>query len=198
MAPADEASKKQTANSKNLFLIGYRGTGKTTVARILAERMGWSWIDADGALEERYGRSIRRIFEEEGEAGFREKETAVLDELCRSHNQVIATGGGVILRAANQERLRAAGRVVWLTADAQTLWQRLQADAKTHERRPPLSGGGLVEIEQLLQVRGPLYQGCADFTVDTTNHSPDAVARRIIELLESERVKKWESERVRE
>src|SRR5438309_1175163 len=123
---------------KNLFLIGYRGTGKTTVARILAEKIGWGWIDADAALEERYGRSIRRIFEEDGEAGFREKEMAILEELCRAHNHVIATGGGVVLREANLQRLRTAGRVVWLTADARTLWQRLQADEKTHERRPPL------------------------------------------------------------
>jgi shikimate kinase len=173
------------AGIQNLFLIGYRGTGKTTVARILAERLGWSWIDADAALEERYGRSIRRIFEEEGEAGFREKEMTVLEELCRSGNQVIATGGGVVLREANQQRLRSAGRVVWLTADAQTLWRRLQSDAQTHERRPPLLGGGLPEIAQLLQERVPLYQGCADFTVDTTAASPEAIAERIIKVLES-------------
>jgi shikimate kinase len=178
-----------SAEIKNLFLIGYRGTGKTTVARILAEKIGCIWIDADLILEERYARSIRRIFEEDGEAGFREKETAVLEELCRSREQVIATGGGVVLREANRQFLRTAGRVVWLTADAHTLWQRLQADAKTHERRPPLVGGGLAEIEQLLLVRTPLYQGCADFTVDTTTDSPDAIACRILGLLESESVR---------
>src|SRR5437667_12110745 len=98
MARGDEAIKNQKSKIKNLFLIGYRGTGKTTVARILAEKIGWGWIDADAALEERYGRSIRRIFEEDGEAGFREKEMAILEELCRAHNHVIATGGGVVLR----------------------------------------------------------------------------------------------------
>ena len=108
----------------------------------------------------------------------------MLEELCRSRNQVIATGGGVVLREANQQWLRTAGRVVWLTADAETLWQRLQADAKTHERRPPLVGGGLAEIEQLLRVRTPLYQSCADFTIDTTAASPEAIAGRILELLE--------------
>src|SRR6266851_4297715 len=129
MAQVDEAIKNQQATIDNLFLIGYRGTGKTTVARILAHRIGWTWIDADAALEERFGCSIRIIFEEEGEAGFRQKEAALLEELCCSREQVIATGGGVVLRAANRERLRAAGRVVWLTAAARVLWQRLQADA---------------------------------------------------------------------
>jgi shikimate kinase len=182
----------------NLFLIGLRGTGKTTAACNLAQRIGWSWIDADAALEERYGRSIRVIFEEEGEAGFREKETAVLEELCRSHDQVIATGGGVVLAAANRERLRAAGKVVWLTADAATLWQRLQADTTTRERRPPLVGGGLAEIQHLLEVRRPLYQACADFTVDTTDAAPDAVAGQILEWLRSEGVGECQAEKVRE
>jgi shikimate kinase len=176
MAPANKAIP-------NLFLIGYRCTGKTTVARILAERLGWTWIDADRALEERYGRSIRQIFAEEGEAGFREKESAVLEQLCGSQNQIIATGGGVVLEAANRERLRAAGRVVWLTAEAQTLWQRLQADTTTRERRPPLRGGGLSEIQELLEVRRPLYQACADVSVDTTDVSAEVVAGRILALL---------------
>jgi shikimate kinase len=183
MAPADEAIKNQKSKIKNLFLIGYRGTGKTTVAKILAEKIGWAWIDADTALEDRYGRSIRLIFAEEGEAGFREKEAALLEELCCSPNQIIATGGGVVLSAANRERLHASGRVVWLTADAQTLWQRLQADATTRERRPPLAGGGLAEIQHLLDVRAPLYQACADFAVDTTNISAEVVAGRIVDLL---------------
>jgi shikimate kinase len=177
------AGKQQAANLQNVFLIGYRGSGKTTVAKNLAERLNWSWLDADAVLEERYGRSIRLIFAEEGEAGFREKEAAILDELCRSAHQVIATGGGVVLRAANRERLRASGRVVWLEADAQTLWQRLQADATTRERRPPLKGGGLAEIEHLLEVRTPLYRSCADFSVDTTELAPDRIASQIVEFL---------------
>ncbi len=169
----------------NLFLIGYRGTGKSTVARILAEKLGWSWVDADARLEECWGRSIRQIFEEEGEAGFRQKEAAILEELCRSREHVIATGGGVVLGAANRQRLRTAGRVVWLTADADVLWHRLQADATTRERRPALAGGGLAEIQKLLEVRRPLYQECADLVVDTTNRSTDAVANEILERLRS-------------
>jgi shikimate kinase len=185
-----EAASNQPASSiPNLFLIGSRGTGKTTVAQILARRLGWSWIDADGVLEERHGRSIRLIFEQEGEAGFREKEAAVLEELCRGRQQVIATGGGVVLRAANRERLRASGRVVWLTANARILWERLQTDATTRERRPPLAGGGLTEIEHLLEVRTPLYQACADFSVDTTGQTPETVAQQVLQLLMPSKVR---------
>lgn len=189
MAAADEACNHHQSQFNNILLIGYRGTGKTTVARLLAERMSWSWVDADATLEERCGRSIRIIFEEEGEVGFRQKEAALLEELCRLREHVIATGGGVVFRAANRECLRTAGRVVWLTADARDLWQRLQADATTRDRRPPLAGGGLAEIQELLEVRKPLYQECADITVDTTRCSPESVADQILELLSRTQVR---------
>jgi len=172
-----------TGTVANIFLIGYRGTGKTTIAPLLAEKLGWSWVDADRALEERYGRSIRTIFAEEGEAGFRDREAALLDELCANGCQVIATGGGVILRGPNRERLRAAGRVVWLMADAPTIWQRLQSDPATAAQRPNLSVGGLAEIEEMLRLRGPLYSSLAHWTIDTMGRSPLAIATAIFEQL---------------
>src|SRR5262245_46431895 len=138
-----------------VFLVGYRGSGKTTVAGLLAERLGWQWLDADALLEVRAGRSIRRIFEEEGEAAFRRMESELLQELCNCQRHVIATGGGIVLKEANRRRLREAGRVVWLDADASTLWQRMQEDVTTAERRPNLTVGGLEEVEQLLRVREP-------------------------------------------
>ncbi len=163
----------------SIFLIGYRATGKSTVARLLAARLGWDCVDADEALATRYGRTIRQIFAEEGEAGFRDKEAAVLDELCRRPRLVVATGGGVILREANRVRLR-SGRVIWLTADAQTIWDRLQHDPTTSERRPTLTVGGLAEIEELLRVREPLYRGCADLVVDAVGRSPEEVVAHIL------------------
>jgi len=159
-----------------VFLIGSRGTGKTTIARLLAERLGWQALDADTLLEARYGRSIRQIFAEEGEAGFRAKEAALLPELCRKREHVIATGGGIILRPANREMLRTAGTVVWLTASAETLWQRIEKDTATAERRPNLTGGGLAEVEELLRFREPLYRECSHFTVSTEAMSPAEVA----------------------
>jgi shikimate kinase len=165
----------------NFFLIGYRGAGKTTVARLLAERLGWSALDMDEALEGCHGRSIRTIFAEEGEAGFRSKEAELLEQLCAARQQVIATGGGVVLLPENRQRLRAAGHVIWLTADPATLWQRLEADASTSERRPDLSVGGLAEVEQLLQARERWYRDCAHQIVSTAGHSPQEVADAIVD-----------------
>lgn len=163
-----------------IFLVGFRGTGKTTVARLLAERIGWPWADADAVIEEQTTRNIRQIFTDEGEAGFRIRETAILDELCRRQRVVIATGGGVILNPANRERMRQAGHVVWLIADAATLERRLQSDPATADRRPNLTGGGLSEIEELLQQREPLYRACADQVIDTTRRAPEEVVEMIL------------------
>ena len=169
-----------------LFLVGYRGTGKTAVARLVAERLDWGWLDADAVLEERAGRSVRAVFAEEGEAGFRRREAEVLEDLCRRPRHVISTGGGVVLRADNRARLRAAGRVVWLTADAETIWRRLQADGTTAERRPALTVGGLAEVRQLLQVREPFYREVADCIVDTVGRSPDEVAELVLAAIRGE------------
>jgi shikimate kinase len=166
--------------SRSLFLIGYRSTGKTTSARLLAERCGWGWCDMDELLESRSGRSIRRIFVEDGEAGFRAREAIILEELCQGQPQVVATGGGVVLAPANRELLRRAGFVVWLRADASTIWERMQADPTTAERRPALGVGGLAEVEQLLRRREPLYRECATLTVDTAGRSPEEVAADIL------------------
>ncbi len=167
--------------SSLIFLVGYRGTGKSTVARLLAAQLGWEAVDADLLLEARAGRTIRQVFAEEGESGFREREAALLAEICRGQRQVVATGGGIVLRPENRERLREAGWVVWLTADALTLFQRLQADPATQERRPTLTVGGLAEIEQLLRVRNPLYHACADWTTSTVGRSPEEVVRVILD-----------------
>jgi shikimate kinase len=149
------------------------------VARLLAGRLGWQWLDADAMLEDRHGRTILDIFATEGETGFRAKEAAILEELCQLSEHVIATGGGVVLRESNRLRLRESGRVVWLTADAPTLWRRLQVDPTTAHRRPALSVGGLAEVEELLRVREPLYAACAHLVVDTAQLGPDEVAALI-------------------
>ncbi len=161
-----------------IFLIGPRASGKTTVARLLAELLGWNWVDADAALEHRAGRTIREIFVAEGEPAFRDLESAVLADTCGQTRVVVATGGGVILRPENRARLK-FGRCAWLSADAPTLWQRMQADATTAERRPNLGVGGLKEIEELLRQREPLYRECAGLIVDTARHTPDEIARLI-------------------
>jgi shikimate kinase len=162
-----------------IFLIGYRGTGKTTVARLLASRLGWDWRDADAVLEAEFGRPINDIFQTDGEAKFRELEAAVLAELCKLTRVVIATGGGVVLRDPNRELMRRTGRVVWLTADHDTIWSRIQADAAEGRPRPALTVGGRAEIEDLLHVREPLYQACAEFKIETGGRTPEEVADEI-------------------
>ena len=168
----------------NILLIGYRGTGKSTIARLVAERLGWNWGDADTYLEELAGRSIRQIFETDGEAGFRDRETAVIEELARRDQVVIAAGGGAVLRAENRAAMRRSGKVVWLTASPETIERRLASDSATAERRPPLTpAGGEEEIRRLLVERAPHYLACADLIVDTGSRSPAQVADEVLELL---------------
>lgn len=163
-----------------LFLIGPRGSGKTTVAQRVAEGLRWDWVDADALLEARAGRTIRQIFAEEGEAAFRDLETATLAQLLQRRYLVVATGGGLVVREENRRQLRSTGTCIWLTAHAPSLWQRLQADTATVERRPNLGAGGLAEIEEVLRVREPLYRECADLMVDTTALTAAEVSRVIL------------------
>jgi shikimate kinase len=162
-----------------LLLIGYRGTGKSTVAELVARRLGWEWIDADALLEQRAGRTIRQIFEADGEEAFRALEASLLAELCARQRIVVATGGGVVVRPENRQRLKHAGVVVWLTAEAAILWQRLQSCPSTWQRRPNLTVGGLAEITEQLRRREPWYAECAHLVVDTAPLSPAQVAEAI-------------------
>ncbi len=166
-----------------VFLIGYRGTGKSTVAPLLAGRLGWDWADADAELERRSGAAVGDVIARLGEAAFRDREAAILDEWCRCARRVVATGGGVVLREDNRRRLRSSGRAVWLTADAATLWGRLQADPATAGRRPPLAGGGFAEVEESVRNREPLYRACADLEVSTVGRAPAEVAAVILDWL---------------
>ena len=167
-----------------LSLIGYRGTGKSTVARILAHRLGWEWTDADVEIELLAGKSIKAIFEDDGEEAFRDLESAVAKELTQRNPLVLALGGGAVLREENRKLLRAAGPVVWLTATPETLAARIAADTSTSERRPNLtSHGGITEIIAMLDKRTPLYRDCASLVVDTENKTAAEVADEIIQSL---------------
>jgi len=168
-----------------LTLIGYRATGKTTLARLLAERLGWDWVDADVEIERRAGKSIARIFAEDGEAAFRALEVAITADLCRRERLVLAAGGGAPLREENRRAMKAAGPVVWLRALPETIHQRMAADATTAVRRPNLTaGGGLAEIVELLRRREPIYQEAADVEIDTEGRSPEQLVAEIVDRLE--------------
>jgi shikimate kinase len=163
-----------------IFLIGYRGTGKSTVARQVAERLGYDSVDADEEIEHRAGKSIAAIFAEEGEAAFRDLESQMIAELAHLQRYVIALGGGAVLRDTNRKAIRAAGTVVWLTAPVDVIVARLAADPATAGRRPNLTKpGGREEVEALLAERTPIYRECATLTVDTNGKTCAQVADEI-------------------
>jgi shikimate kinase len=165
-------------------LIGYRGTGKTTVAPRLAARLGWTWIDADEELERRAGCTIKQVFENEGETGFRQREREVLHDLLRRDRLVLAAGGGAILNADTRRELIAAGPVVWLTASVGTIAARIAGDVTTSARRPQLTNaGGTAEIEQLLASREPFYRECASLELNSDHLSVDDIVQRITDFV---------------
>lgn len=164
---------------RSIFLIGYRGTGKSTVARHLAERLGCGHVDSDDLIVQRCGRTIAEIFAKAGETAFREMEQEVVATLVQGEPAAVALGGGAVLREANRKAI-AGSHVVWLTASASVLAKRLSADAASHAQRPSLTGEGLLdEIELVLGQRMPIYRECATLVVDTENQSAQAVAEEI-------------------
>jgi shikimate kinase len=167
--------------SERVYLIGPRGSGKTTVGRLLAARLGWAFVDADEELETRAARSIADIFAVDGEPAFRALESDVLRDLAARYRHVIACGGGVVLRPDNREILRTTGHCVWLTGDPATLADRLAVDPTTADRRPALTAlPGRDEIEVVLREREPLYREVAHLTVATDGRSPDDVVSAIL------------------
>lgn len=165
----------------SIALIGYRGSGKTAVARALAARLGWDWVDADVEVELRAGKSIAAIFADDGETHFRDLEAIVVDLLSLRDRTVIALGGGAILREINREAIRGCGAVVWLQASVATLEERIAADPSTAARRPNLTAsGGRAEITRLLTERTPHYRACATLEVDTEGRTPDDIADEIV------------------
>jgi shikimate kinase len=166
-------------------LVGYRASGKTTVGRLLAERLGWPFVDADRALEQRLGCPIPAWFARAGEASFREREAGCLAELLAGEAPlVLATGGGAVLREANRRLLRSrGGLVVYLEADAPTLQARLRADAGG---RPSLTGKDVAEeVPMLLEQRVPLYREVAHRAVPSTL-PPAEIAARVAALAAAE------------
>jgi shikimate kinase len=168
----------------SIALIGYRGTGKSTVAQQLALRLGWDWVDADVEAELRAGKSIAEIFAAEGEQAFRDLESDVVAEVCRRRRTIIALGGGAVMRERNRLALASCGAIVWLKANVDTLVARQAADEHTAARRPNLTkAGGRQEIEQLLAERTPIYRACATLEVDTEGKAPAEIADEIVSAL---------------
>jgi shikimate kinase len=148
----------------NLFLVGLMGAGKTTLGRQLARRLDKPFIDADHEIEARLGVPIPTIFEVEGECGFRDREEAVIGELCRRSGIVLATGGGAVTREGSRSCLRENGTVLYLHAAPETLWQRL----RNTRHRPMLHAADPRErLVELYQLRDPLYREIADHVIES-------------------------------
>ena len=166
--------------SSFLLLIGYRATGKTTLARILGERLRMDAVDTDPLVEQKAGRSIAEIFAEQSEPAFRDYESQVIAELLRGEPCVVATGGGLPVRPANRELLKQAGRVVWLKASPETILRRMTDDPATERMRPQLTDlPPLAEILHILNERTPIYRETAGLEIDTDETSLHELAEQI-------------------
>jgi shikimate kinase len=161
---------------ENVFLVGLMGAGKTSVGKMLAKRLGKTFHDSDHVIEARTGVRIPVIFEIEGEAGFRARESAVIDELTALDNIVLATGGGAVLSPANREALRARGTVVYLRASVDELWNRTR-----HDRNRPLlqTEDPRGRLAQLHEQRDPLYREVAHIVLDTGTQSLKSLIGRL-------------------
>jgi shikimate kinase len=161
-----------------MILLGYRGSGKTTIGRLLAQQLHLPFVDTDDLIIAMADRSIREIFEQKGESYFRDLESLALQDAC-DREAIIALGGGAILRESNRKRLVASPhRRIYLRCEAQALHDRIHADPRTAANRPSLThlGGGIEEIRSLLLIRQPLYRAVMTEELDVTNLSTEAAA----------------------
>ena len=174
----------------NITLTGFMGTGKTAVGKRLAKQLGWRFVDIDGLIVERAGMPVTKIFAEHGEAVFRRLEERTIRRVVRSHEQVIATGGGAFANPANRRVLRAVGPVICLTAAPQVILQRV---SPTLASRPLLANAPspLARIEQLMNQRASAYAH-ADLLINTSALSLDEVAERIWDQLGPWMSKSWQ------
>ncbi len=164
-----------------VFLIGLPGSGKSTVGRQLARRLGLPFVDVDQAIEARIGCSIRAYFEREGEQSFRDLEAVVIDEVSQGPTSVISTGGGAVLRPENRQCMRRRGHVVYLRSSPEELYRRVR-----HDRNRPLLqvDDPMAKLRELHAERHPLYTQTAHFTIDTGRPSVATLVNMIVMQLE--------------
>jgi shikimate kinase len=168
----------------NVLLMGYRGTGKTSVGKLLAAKLQKTFLDSDEMIKSSTGKSVREMVKEKGWDLFRREEKRIVAELSRKDDCVVALGGGAVLDEENVRNLKERGIFVWLSAEAQTIAKRLNGDRKTGEQRPSLTGKDPgEEIRSLLRARAPFYARIANCRIDTTDRSVDEVATEVLRFL---------------
>jgi shikimate kinase len=169
---------------KNIYLTGYRCTGKTSTGQLLSKKLGWDFVDADDMLVKDAEMTVAEIVERFGWDDFRNRESRILKSISRTTRKVVATGGGVILRDENIETMRDTGTVVWLKASVETIAARMVSDVKTDDQRPGLTDKGPVrEIEETLEIRLPMYMKAMDFAVNTDGKTLQSICDEILEKM---------------
>jgi shikimate kinase len=164
-----------------IALVGLPGSGKSTIGRQLARRLGLVSLDTDHVIEQRLGCSIREYFEREGEASFRDVEQEIIDDVTQSHNGVLSTGGGSVLRLANREHLQSRCHVVYLRSSPEEIFRRLRHDMQ----RPLLQvDDPLTRLRDLYTIRDPLYRETAHFVVETGRPSVANLLNMVVMQLE--------------
>jgi shikimate kinase len=171
----------------NIFLIGYRCTGKTSAGKTLAAKLGLTFVDSDQVIVAEIGCSITEFIAANGWGAFRETERNVIARLSEMDRQVVAAGGGAVIATENVGRMRSSGKVIWLQASPDAIRKRMQNDNGTTANRPSLTGqGSLEEITAVLEERNPLYAGAAHHLIDTDDLNTDEVVEKIIEKIKSD------------
>jgi shikimate kinase len=171
--------------NRNIYLVGMMGAGKTSIGRLLSKRSRRRFYDSDHVIEERTGVTIPTIFDLEGEQSFRDREEAVIAELARLSNIVLATGGGAVLRENNRQALCSSGIIVYLRGSVEDLWRRTRKD----KNRPLLlTDNPRQKLAEIYSVRDPIYSSVADIIIETGNPSMQSleqdVEARLIEYAE--------------
>ena len=164
----------------NIVMVGFMGTGKTSVSRALARKTGWHCLDVDEWVVKKAGRTIPAIFEAEGAEGFRNRETEALREILDGERQIVAGGGGIVLRPENIAIMKARGTVVCLTASPETVFARVGRDSN----RPNLNGRrSAAGIAELMEKREMAYREAADLLISSDHKTVDAIAEELRERL---------------
>lgn len=168
-----------------LFLSGYRGSGKSTIAPLIADLVDGDWVDTDDLVELSAEQPISEIFAEEGEAAFRQLEHQAIRSVVGPTNDgsplIVSLGGGAITFENNRELIAGSGKTVYLRGTVDTLWQRISTDPVSGDKRPDLTDqGGRAEVQQMLDARSEIYESNSDFQIDIDSLDPNAIAQAIV------------------
>lgn len=179
--PKNRPENSRKLQSGNLILVGLMGSGKTTLGRALAKHLGKAFVDSDEEIQLRTGVTIPHIFDIEGEAGFRQRETAAIRDLVERDDMVLATGGGAVLAEQSRELMQQNGIVIYLKASVQDLWQRTR-----HDRNRPLlqTADPHAKLTELFQQRDPLYLQVADIVMQSGKQSAHALMLNLVDEIE--------------